>query len=191
MPSRWGWAGGAAVVLAGLATWAVVTRFVPSAAPAAVDTPPDQPAGRGPPREPPTSPSSGPSSEVSLPVFAPSRAVSRGRGTSARPPDNPASSLAALDGLALATIDDGVRERLRVPRSDQIGRGVLVTGVHPDSPGAEIALQPQDVIVRAQRQPVDDLSDLENIVRGRDHTLLIVARNGRLYEMVIKPPFKP
>lgn len=112
------------------------------------------------------------------------------------PPDRssvepPVAPLAALEGLELATVDDGTREQLGVPRSDQIGRGVLVTRVHPDSPGAEIDLRPKDVIVRAQRKPVDELSDLEQIVRGRDHTLLIVARNGRLYELVIKPPFVP
>lgn len=187
MDARWLRAGGGLLLIGGLAwvTMARIRMLVTNADEAVshIDVP------KVPLRRVATQPSSRPSLDQGTTSFesGESPVTSDKRLSSSKTP----SSLAALEGLELMTIDEGVRDQLRVPRSDQIGRGVLVTRVHPDSPGAEIALQPRDVIVRAQRRPVNELSDLENIVRGRDHTLLIVARNGRLYEMVIKPPFVP
>lgn len=97
----------------------------------------------------------------------------------------------ALVGLGVRPMDDGLREKLKVPDDSQIGFGVLVTEIHPDSPAAEIFMRPNDVIVRAAKKKVNNLADLEELVGDRDHTLLTVSRDGALVQMVLKKPWRP
>ena len=66
--------------------------------------------------------------------------------------------------------------------------GVLITGVKPGSPAARQGLRPRDVIVEVNRKSVRNVQDFRRLVRhtrkGRD-VLLLVARNGNFYYVVL------
>lgn len=107
------------------------------------------------------------------------------------PPPSPPTptSPEALDPLAdvdLSEATDGDRDRLKVPR--KWGKGVILRNVGPDSPMALAALRDEDVIVRAHRTEVNSVTDLRSAFAGRDHTVVIVARDGRFFEAVIHRP---
>ncbi len=113
----------------------------------------------------------------------------------ATPPPPPPPNIAAatppgerdpLGEVDLSEATDGDRERLKVPR--KWGKGVILRNVGPDSPMALSALRDEDVIVRAHRTEVNSVSDLKTAFTGRDHTVVIVARDGRFFEAVIHRP---
>jgi hypothetical protein len=81
---------------------------------------------------------------------------------------------------------DADRQRLNVPK--RFGHGVVLGRVGPDSPAAISALQEDDVIVRAHRTDVNTADDLRRAVHDREHTLLVVARNGQYFEVVLHRP---
>lgn len=104
-------------------------------------------------------------------------------------PPTPSTPAVAADPLAdveFAEATDSDRERLKVPR--KWGKGVILRNVGPDSPMALSALRDEDVIVRAHRTEVNSVADLETAFQGRDHTVVIVARDGRFFEAVIHRP---
>jgi serine protease Do len=81
----------------------------------------------------------------------------------------------ALDGVTVADLEPQVREELRVPANVH---GALVTDVSTDSNSAEAGLQPNDVIVEINRQPVasaDDAVRLCKAARG-EHILVKIWR---------------
>jgi len=151
-------------------------------APAEAPTPSAPDAGKAKPRrsllpktlpaDPPPKPDAAPTQEVLPPS-----------------PTN-APDATALAGAEFITIDDGLREKLEVPDDSQIGRGVVVRNIHPDSPAAEIFMRPNDVIVRAALKKVDTVEDLQRLVGDRDHTLITISRDGVLMQMVLKKPFR-
>jgi serine protease Do len=61
------------------------------------------------------------------------------------------------------------------------GQGVVITDVEPGSPAAEAGLQPDDVILEVNHQPVKSATDLRAGVRnsGSRPTLLLVSHQGR------------
>jgi len=59
----------------------------------------------------------------------------------------------ALDGVAVADLDQDVRQQLKLPDSVQ---GVVVTDVDPDSNSADAGLKKGDVVVEINRQAVKD-----------------------------------
>ena len=84
----------------------------------------------------------------------------------------------ALDGVTVADLEPQVREQLRVPAGIN---GVLVTDVSSDSNSAEAGLQPNDLIVEINRQPVasaDDAVRLCKAARGEHILVKIWRRNG-------------
>jgi len=84
----------------------------------------------------------------------------------------------ALDGVTVADLEPQVREELRVPASVN---GVLVTDVNPESNSADAGLQPHDLIVEINRQPVasaDDAVRLCKAARGEHILVKIWRRNG-------------
>lgn len=115
-----------------------------------------------------------------------------GRGQPPPPPppspttETPPGDLDPLADVELSEATDGDRERLKVPR--KWGKGVILRNVGPDSPMALSALRDEDVIVRAHRTEVNSVSDLKTAFAGRDHTVVIVARDGRFFEAVIHRP---
>jgi membrane-associated protease RseP (regulator of RpoE activity) len=95
-----------------------------------------------------------------------------------------------LSGLELQPMDDGLREKLKVPKDPQLGYGVVVRRMHPDSPAAEASLEPNDVIVRADNKKVDDAAGLARLVGARDATRVTVSRDGQLFQVVLQKPFR-
>jgi serine protease Do len=84
----------------------------------------------------------------------------------------------ALDGVTVADLEPEVRQQLRVPVSIH---GALVTDVSSDSNSADAHLQPNDLIVEINRQPVtgaDDAVRLCKAARGEHILVKIWRRNG-------------
>ncbi|MGA3285352.1 MAG: DegQ family serine endoprotease [Verrucomicrobiota bacterium] len=63
------------------------------------------------------------------------------------------SRMDTLEGVTVADLDQQARQQLQLPDNIQ---GVVVTEVGPDSNSAEAGLQPNDVIVEINHQPVKD-----------------------------------
>jgi len=95
----------------------------------------------------------------------------------------------ALVGLDVSGVTDAERSRLRVP--DQFGRGVIIRSIHPDAPAVLAGLAIDDVIVRARRTSIDSVQDLQTAVGTRLHTVLTIAREGRLFHVVLHKPYIP
>jgi serine protease Do len=82
----------------------------------------------------------------------------------------------ALDGVTVSDLEPEVRQQLRVP--DDVN-GALVADVNEDSNSADAGLQPNDIIVEINRQPVtsaDDAVRLCKAARG-EHILLKIWRH--------------
>jgi serine protease Do len=77
----------------------------------------------------------------------------------------------------------GVREldaqtRLRLQIAPHL-RGVLVAGVAPESPAAEMGLQPDDVILEVNRAPTPSVAEFRKAAKQTDRrALLLVYRHG-------------
>jgi serine protease Do len=86
----------------------------------------------------------------------------------------------ALDGVTVADLEQSVRDQLRVPGYIH---GALVTDVSSDSNSADAGLQPNDLIVEINRQPVasaDDAVQLCKAARG-EHILVKIWRRAGNY----------
>ena len=78
-------------------------------------------------------------------------------------PDVGEAKADALDGVTVADLEPEVRQQLRVPASVH---GALVTEVSQDSNSAEAGLQPNDLIVEINRQPVANSEDAVRLCRA-------------------------
>jgi serine protease Do len=89
-------------------------------------------------------------------------------------------------GMSLSNITPDVARRLRLPDD---ARGAVVIDVDPSSPAARGGLQPGDVIVDVNRQPVASASDaqreLTKVVSGRSASI-IVLRGGQERFIIVK-----
>jgi serine protease Do len=90
-------------------------------------------------------------------------------------------------GLAVNDLTPDVRQQLSVPSNVQ---GVAVENVRPASPAEDAGLQPGDVIVQVNRQPVESAQSFVNQVHaapaGKD-LLLLVWSNGNATYRVVHP----
>src|SRR5439155_821200 len=78
-------------------------------------------------------------------------------------------------GLAVEPLGPDQARRLGL----KAGTGVVVTDVADGSPADEAGLEPEDVIVEANRRPVRSVADLGRaLAAGRQRALLLVRRNG-------------
>lgn len=83
-------------------------------------------------------------------------------------------------GMALASVDDNLRSRFRLPEDT---KGVIVVDVDPDGVAAEKGLRPGDVILRVSGKDASSPSDVSRAVKRaedgkRKAVLLLVKRNG-------------
>ncbi len=101
---------------------------------------------------------------------------------SAKPGGRAESQLATL-GLTLETLTPGLAKQYGVEES----KGVLITGVDDGSLAAMSDLQPGDLIVEADRQPVSNVDELQSILsKDRNQILLLVKRKGGSIFLVFK-----
>lgn len=81
-------------------------------------------------------------------------------------------------GISVQPLSSDLASRLKLGRD---ASGLMVTDVDPSGPAAEAGLQPNDVIVQANRKPVKTAADLRDAVHnsGTRPTLLLVNRGGQ------------
>ena len=80
-----------------------------------------------------------------------------------------------LSGAALAELTDRSRQELGLTPDLS---GILVVAIDPSGDSAESGLQPGDIIVAANRQPVSNLDGLRKAISQGKVTLLEVNRHG-------------
>src|SRR5437764_2211450 len=81
-------------------------------------------------------------------------------------------------GLQLAAIDQGMRRQFRIPKEVE---GVVVTKVAGDSPAASLGIEPGDVIMSVDQQPVktpQEASERLKEAATSGNILLLLNRRG-------------
>ncbi len=86
---------------------------------------------------------------------------------------------ASGDPLGL-TVEDITPELARRARLDGPVKGAIVTDVAPDSPAATSQIEPGDIIVEANRQPIASSADYRKAVKGvkKGDTVLVRVKRG-------------
>jgi len=83
---------------------------------------------------------------------------------------------------------------LALPISTVAGNGLMVNAVVENSPAEEAGIEPGDIILEIDRQPVRRRGDVQDIVNsaeeGEEITLLLL-RNGQEEEISLKPELDP
>lgn len=97
-----------------------------------------------------------------------------------KPETNSPASQSAL-GLELSRLTDDLRARFQI--KDTVKNGVLITSVDPSSNAAEKRLQPGEILLEVNQEPVNEPSDAVKKIKalkdaGKKTALLIVA-NGQ------------
>src|SRR5579885_3226681 len=89
-------------------------------------------------------------------------------------------------GISVEPLTPELVERLGLRRGTQ---GVVVVGVDPGGPAAEAGIQPDDVILEINRQPIKSATELRAAMRrsGSRPALLLVSRNGRDLFLAVRP----
>lgn len=81
-----------------------------------------------------------------------------------------------------------------LPTNVLVGNGVMVHSAAKGSPAEEVGIEPGDIILEVNRQPVHKWGDIQNMVNsskeGEEITLLL-QRNGSQSETSLKPEFDP
>lgn len=93
----------------------------------------------------------------------------------------------ALSGLEVRTLTADIARQLGIAPAT---KGVVVTGVDPNSAAAVAGVQPGDVILEINRQPVRSLEDLRRIagkLPKQEGALLLINRRGGKLFLAVKP----
>jgi serine protease Do len=102
---------------------------------------------------------------------------------------NPTGQQKGKIGVAVANLDDNVRQQFNVP--DQV-KGVVVQDVRPGSPAEDAGLQPGDVIQEVNRKPAGDASAFAGAVHAapndKDILLLVWSKGSASYRTVRPDP---
>jgi serine protease Do len=98
--------------------------------------------------------------------------------------ENKASAGRTLDGVSLETLTPEFSRQYGIATNT---KGVAVRRVDPDSPAARAGLEPGDVILEVNRQPVSSVEQIHKYVSEAttDTTLLFVNHDGRTRYVVI------
>jgi Do/DeqQ family serine protease len=89
-------------------------------------------------------------------------------------------------GVAVAPVTPEIAAQARLPKDV---RGLLVQEVVPDGRAADAGIQPGDVIVEANRKPVESIDELRAAVRSANDRplLLLVNREGQNLFVTVRP----
>jgi len=89
-------------------------------------------------------------------------------------------------GLSVEPLTPELAAEMRLRRGT---RGVVVTDVDPASPAAEAGIQPEDVILEVNHQPVRSAADIKTALRlSNSHpVLLLVNRGGQSLFLTVQP----
>ncbi|MEJ2007656.1 MAG: Do family serine endopeptidase [Acidobacteriota bacterium] len=102
-----------------------------------------------------------------------------------RPGTGQGPSGTALAGISVQNLTPNLRDQLGVPSSV---RGVVVSGVDPNSMAAEAGIAQGDVIESINRQPVHNANDFNRLAgQTKGQVLLRVNRQGQGMFVVISP----
>ncbi len=104
--------------------------------------------------------------------------------TAAAPSKEGQSQLARL-GLSVQTLTPDLAKQFNI----EADKGVVITGVEAGSVASLANLQPGDVILEADRQPVASVADLEQILakaKDKDNILLLVNHQGTTLFVVLQ-----
>ena len=94
----------------------------------------------------------------------------------------------ALAGLEIRNLTSDIARQLGIPPDT---RGVVVTGVAPESPAAGAGVRPGDVILEINRQRVSSLAELKRLsakLSNKEPVLLLLNRSGSQTFLVLNPP---
>jgi serine protease Do len=109
-------------------------------------------------------------------MFAALNSPRRGSTPEAAPPGD-------LDGLVVGPLDGSARKQLEL---DPDVKGVVVESVAAGSVGQRAGLQPGDVVMELNRQPVKDVKDFEQRwAASRDNVMLRVKRGPGVLFIVV------
>ncbi|MFP4598336.1 MAG: DegQ family serine endoprotease [Persicimonas sp.] len=107
-------------------------------------------------------------------------------GEQQQPQDDPRSP-SPLQGLQLAPLTPELRARLDVP--DEIDSGVVVERLIPGTPASRIGLQPGDVILELNRQPLDSPRAFARAFQqAENQVLFLVFRDGNTLFLAARKP---
>lgn len=93
---------------------------------------------------------------------------------------------AALAGVQVQNLTPTIARELKIPSTT---RGVVITEVDPSSPAAAAGIQQGDIIQDVNRQPVHNVTEYEQALKGtgKQSVLLLVNRGGTTYFVVVQP----
>ncbi|NNF00473.1 MAG: DegQ family serine endoprotease [Pyrinomonadaceae bacterium] len=89
-------------------------------------------------------------------------------------------------GLNLQPLTPETAAKLKIPEEV---KGVLVTGVDPNSPAGEKGIMRGDVIIEINRELVSTLEEVRRAISKSDDksALLLISRGGRTFFVLVKP----
>ncbi len=77
-------------------------------------------------------------------------------------------------GVTVENLDPALRQRLRTDERS----GVVVVAVEPGGPAARAGVQPGDIIVQVDREPVEDVGDFRAKLEAAGESALLLVRRG-------------
>lgn len=93
-------------------------------------------------------------------------------------------SQSTLRGITVQNLTPSIRDQLGLSPNTH---GVVITGLEPDSPAAQVGLQTGDVIQSISRQPVNSVNDFNRLAaQARGDVLLRVNRQGNSAFVVVQ-----
>jgi len=115
-------------------------------------------------------------------------AKSEASPTPPSPPAGQPEASTVLGGVAIASIDEDVRQSLEIPNEVH---GEVIAAIDPDSAAAQAGLRAGDVIEEVNKEPINSANDLvvaDKKLKPNDKTLLRVWSHGRSGYVVLQPP---
>jgi Do/DeqQ family serine protease len=98
--------------------------------------------------------------------------------TAKQPATPPAPAGDGSLGITAVPLTPEIADQIEAPKGS---KGVVIGQMDPAGPAAQAGLQPGDVIVQVNRQPVTTASDIQRALSksGKDPALLLISRQGQ------------